>query len=105
VKTLLYALASALIQRGLHVTVGRDATVEARHPGVAGSTVVGRALCPGLRQTVALRPHEGALWWQWVWSGPARDAPPELEPLCPAVEIERAAERIAVVLALEPAAG
>jgi hypothetical protein len=49
VKRALYELASALVRRGLHVTVGRDATLEARHPAVAGSTVVGKALCPGLR--------------------------------------------------------
>ncbi|WP_146778722.1 hypothetical protein [Actinomadura craniellae] len=60
-------------------------------------------MSPGLRQDIAcLRRDDagGALWWHWVWSGPTRDAPGELEPLCPADEIETAAERITRVLAL-----
>lgn len=58
-------------------------------------------MSPGLRQEVACRPGEaGVLWWFWVWSGPTRQSPPEYEPLCPADQVERAAEWIARVLAV-----
>ncbi|TYB49323.1 hypothetical protein [Actinomadura chibensis] len=67
----------------------------------------GQMMSPGLRQEVRCRPHgpDGDLWWHWVWSGPTRNAEPELEPLCPLREPERAAERIGRVLALEGADG
>ncbi|WP_146779003.1 hypothetical protein [Actinomadura craniellae] len=64
----------------------------------------GRALHPGLRQEVACRPadEDGSLWWHWVWSGPTRDAPDELEPLRPADELTAVADKITAVLALRP---
>jgi hypothetical protein len=99
-RTLLDGLASALIQAGLHATVARDGTVEARNPGVAGTGPLGAALSPGLRQTVALRRDGRDLAWYWVWSGPTRDAPDELEPLGPGDDVAQAAERIAGVLRL-----
>jgi hypothetical protein len=63
-----------------------------------------RAMSPGMRQEVHCRknPEDRRLWWYWAWSGPLRSSPPELEPLCPAAEAERAADRIAKVLELRP---
>ncbi|TDC45324.1 hypothetical protein E1281_30695 [Actinomadura sp. KC345] len=101
------ALTAALKERGLVATVRRRGVVWVFGPvgepgadGVAGDEgewVPGT----GLRQEVwcAERPDGGALWWFWVWWDGAGGSGPDLEPLCPAGEIEAAAERIAVVLA------
>ncbi|MFI0409122.1 hypothetical protein [Actinomadura sp. 3N508] len=63
----------------------------------------GRALGPGLRQEVRCAERQGgALWWFWVWWDGSGQSCPDLEPLCPAGEIETAAERIAAVLAVSP---
>lgn len=54
-----------------------------------------------LVQRVQLGPDaSGVLMWWWQWSGPTRDSGPEYEPLCPALEVDTAARRIANVLAL-----
>jgi hypothetical protein len=98
-KDLVLKLAPLLIRQGLQVSVRRDGYVEVRNPRGSQSTdPVGRALNPGMRQLVTLTDHDGTLWWAWAWSGPARDAPPEIEPMVPAGEIEEAARRIGKVL-------
>lgn len=59
----------------------------------------------GLRQEVRCeRWVDGTLWWFWAWAGMTRQSPPDLEPLCPADEPERAADRIAKVLGARPTA-
>jgi hypothetical protein len=61
----------------------------------------GQLMSPGLRQEVQCgRRADGGLWWFWVWSGPTRKSPPDLEPLCPIDETEKAADRIVKVLAV-----
>ena len=62
-------------------------------------------MAPGLRQDVECRLNGGVPWWFWAWSGANRDSPPDLEPLCPADQIEAAADRIARVLALRDDVG
>ncbi|MUN40685.1 hypothetical protein [Actinomadura litoris] len=55
---------------------------------------------PALWQEVRTgRRAAGDLWWFWVWAG-ADGELPELEPLCPMEEVETAANRLAVVLAV-----
>ncbi|WP_242908737.1 hypothetical protein [Actinomadura terrae] len=55
---------------------------------------------PALWQEVRVgRRADGGLWWFWVWPGGYGELP-ELEPLCPVEEGERAADRLAVVLAV-----
>ena len=95
------ALSRALVARKLEVHTQAGARVRAKNAATAGSGPAGEALNPGLSQTVECSTAEadGRLWWWWLWSGPTRDAPPELEPLCPADEIDLAADRIARVLA------
>ena len=82
-------LAPLLMHEGLGVTVDRDGVIEARNPHNSR-----------MRQPFALRDHQGALWWHWVWSGPTRDAPWELEPMVPVHQIEEASRRIANVLSV-----
>ncbi|TMR25379.1 hypothetical protein [Actinomadura geliboluensis] len=110
------ALAAALRERGLAATVRRHWVVGAFNPagepgsadhddghGAGAGDEGGQAFGPGLRQEVRCteRP-EGALWWFWVWwDGPAGSGP-DLEPLCPADEIETAAQRTAAVLTVSP---
>lgn len=107
------ALAAALQEHGLAATVRRQGVVRASNPaegpgtGRAADDCAGdkceRTFGPGLRQEVqcAERPG-GALWWHWVWwDGPAGSGP-DLEPLCPAGEIQTAAERITAVLTVSP---
>lgn len=98
------ALSAALSARGLEVRILANGTVRVRNmggePGLDGDPV-GQVMAPGLRQDVECAPHnDGAVWWFWAWSGAERDSPPELEPICPAGEIDKAAERIARVLAV-----
>lgn len=101
VRVWLRDLATALAARGLNVRVGKGA-LTARNPAVTGTDPCGKLLSPGLSQTVALtRDDDGVPAWYWAWTGPARDSPLELEYLCAAVDIERAAERIAHVLSVE----
>ena len=94
------ALSRALVARKLEVHTQAGARVRAKNAATAGSGPAGEALNPGLSQTVECSTAEadGRLWWWWLWSGPTRDAPPELAPLGPADEIDRAAARIARVL-------
>ena len=96
------ALVADLERRGLVAEVIGNGLVRVRNP--AGEPDVGdprvRALSPGLRQEVLCRPHRGALWWWWVWSGPTRHALSELEPMCPVLNTAFAGERIARVLAV-----
>ncbi|MEV0403287.1 hypothetical protein [Actinoallomurus sp. NPDC050550] len=61
----------------------------------------GQAMNPGLSQYVAIASDDGSLNWYWCWTGPARDAPLESEYMCPAEEIDRAADLIARVLHVE----
>lgn len=90
----------AIHEVSIAVTFG-DAKLALQHGEPLDSGPAGKALNPGLSQTVECSTAEadGRLWWWWLWSGPTRDAPPELEPLCPADEIDLAADRIARVLA------
>ena len=94
-------LAAALNARGLRAQVVRGAWVLAGNP--AGDPPDGdrraKVLNPGLKQTVMCGTDgEGRLMWFWQWSGPAREAPPEYEPLCPAEDIRRVSDKIARVL-------
>ena len=99
-------LAAELEGRGLMVAA-RLPALSVRNPAVAGTGPRGALLSPGMRQQVLLRDYEElGLTWCWVWPGlrPAeRDAPtppPEVEPMCPAEEIERAADLITNVVRL-----
>jgi hypothetical protein len=100
----LAALAAALRARNLKITVQGGDCITVRNP--AGdpdeSDLQGQAMSPGLSQKIAYQPHgaDGGLWWFWAWSGPERDSPPELEPLCPIGDTETLADRIARVLAV-----
>lgn len=98
------ALVSALHARGLVAKfVGQEA-VRVKNPAGAPdkNEKLGQLLSPGMQQEVTCRPldGDGELWWFWSWPGPERHSAPELEPLCPAVEAEVAAARIASVLAV-----
>ncbi|WP_147339743.1 hypothetical protein [Actinomadura spongiicola] len=68
----------------------------------APGNALGQIMSPGLRQEVRCRAHgpDHAPWWYWVWSGPSRDSEPELEPLCPLWDTDRAADSLQRVLAL-----
>jgi hypothetical protein len=102
------ALGEELIRRGFTVTTRAGGMVSARNGAAdppSGDSLA-RAMSAGLIQPVMCGPREGdrELWWFWVWSGPTRDAPPDYEALCPADQIETAAEKIARVLAVPGAA-
>jgi len=104
VTTLVVALAEVLTARGFTVSVRASTgdVLSARNRAADARTgnPLGVVLSPGLVQTVACRPHaDGGLWWHWVWLERENDAP-EYEPLCPAAEVETAAERIGRVLAV-----
>ena len=106
VATFVEGLTAVLADRGLIAEVFGARTVWAKNraadpPGADPRAV---AMSPGLRQTVTCQPDDaGRLAWFWVWSGPTRDAPSELEYLCPAEHLDQAADRIARVLCLEGA--
>ncbi|MCW2944468.1 MAG: hypothetical protein JWR24_1185, partial [Actinoallomurus sp.] len=94
-------LVAALEARGLEVEAKLPA-LTARRPGVTGTDPRGDILSPGMTQHVLIRLYEGReLTWCWVWPGPdsgERGAPTpeaEVEPMCPAADIEHAANRIA----------
>jgi len=104
VKDFLLRLAPLLIRAGLQVSLLRGGMVEVRNPRGSAGDPLGRAMSPGMRQQIALGDRDGILWWFWVWSGPARDTPPEFEPICVAADVEQVATRLAKVLhAGEPA--
>lgn len=99
---LVSALVEELQARGLVAAVYRGGVVRVLNPAAEpdGSTPYAR-VSPGLRQEVRCLPNPddgGVLWWYWAWAGPTRQSPPDLEPLCPATETARAADRIAKVL-------
>jgi hypothetical protein len=99
-------LVAELESRGLHVAA-RLPALAVRNPAVAGTDPRGARLSPGMTQQILIRDYEGrGLTWCWVWPGPEsgeRGAPtpePEIEAMCPASEIELAADRIVNVVRL-----
>lgn len=98
-------LTAALVKRGLVAEVFGARMVWAKNP--AGDAPSGElraaAMSPGLRQSVVCQRDgaSGRLSWFWVWSGPTREAPTELEYLCPAEYIDQAANRIRYVLRVD----
>jgi hypothetical protein len=97
------ALVRALEKQGLTAEVMRN-SVLAKNPAGAPdeSEPLGQLLSPGIQQEVICLPNDddGDLWWFWCWTGPERGSPPELERICPAVDAELAAARIASVVAV-----
>jgi hypothetical protein len=95
-------LAAELERRGLVAEVRGHGVVRVHNP--AGEPDPGdprgQVLAPGLGQEVVCRRRDGVLWWCWVWPGPSRTSPPELELLCPVADIVTAVTRIARVLAV-----
>ncbi|MEO3829916.1 hypothetical protein [Actinomadura sp. B10D3] len=96
------ALVAELERRGLLARVMGHGALRVRNP--AGEPdpgdPQGQGFGPGLGQEVVCRRRDGVLWWLWVWSGPTRTSPPELEPLCPVADAAVAVERITRVLAV-----
>ncbi|MDL4777589.1 hypothetical protein [Actinomadura xylanilytica] len=104
VVPLLEALTAALVKRGLVAESFGARMVLAKNTAADPSKhdPLAVALSPGLRQMMICQPDgAGRLAWFWVWSGPTRKAPSEFEYLCPAEEIDRAADRISRVLSLD----
>jgi hypothetical protein len=96
------ALRDALRARRLRVRVLEDETLLVSSP--EGHFGTGDEVRPSLNQEVTCRRRHpsGPWWWHWVWSGPDRHSPKELEPLGPAAGIEHAADLIARVVAIPP---
>ncbi|GAA2456919.1 hypothetical protein GCM10010191_90580 [Actinomadura vinacea] len=97
------ALTTRLKASGLAVVVLGYGAVRVWNPAGAPDPddKRGQLMSHGLQQEVRCgRRADGRLWWFWVWSGPTRDAPPELEPLCPLEDVEMAAGLIVKVLAV-----
>lgn len=99
-------LAAELEKRGLHVKV-RTPALTAKNPAVVGTDAHGASLSPGLGQEVRLLELEDLGWtWCWVWPGmrPGErgepEPPPEIKPMCPAGDVEFAADRICKVVRL-----
>jgi hypothetical protein len=100
-RGLLLRLSPLLMRQGLQVVAQRNGFVEVRNPsGNRTTDPLGRALNPGMKQSIALGDHDGALFWFWVWTGVTRDAPPEYEPMVPAEDLDEVARRLANVLAV-----
>lgn len=99
------ALVVALTQRGLYAEACAGSMVVAKNSAADPDEDNPLALIsPGMRQTVICQADEtGQLSWFWAWSGPAPDAPPELEYFGPAGYIGETADRIARVLRVEDA--
>jgi hypothetical protein len=105
VQPYLERLAAALRDRDLRVAIN-GASLKASNPAASTDDPRGRAMNPGLTQDVMLRrAPDGGLMWCWVWEprrsaecGAAIPSPPDVEPLCPADDIDEAARRIAAVL-------
>lgn len=94
-------LTRALTAQGLRARVLRGAWVLASNPAADPPDGDHRAkvLNPGLKQTVMCGVDgDGRLMWFWQWSGPARESPPEYQPLGPADDVAYAADRIVRVL-------
>jgi hypothetical protein len=104
VARFLNQLTAALVERGLVAEAFGARMVWAKNPAAEPPSGESRAITmsPGLRQSVLCQPdgEPGRLAWFWVWSGPTREAPPELEYLCPAEDFDQAANRITHVLRL-----
>jgi hypothetical protein len=120
VQTYRDRLTTALADRGLVVKVlqrereghgapaGKQAlALVVTNPGVTGIDAVGRAMNPGLGQQIVLEewPERGLCWcWVWpAWRPAERGMPvpePEIEPICPADDVDFAAARIANVVRL-----
>jgi hypothetical protein len=98
-------LAEALRGHGLAVRTGTSALVAWNPAASATDDPRGQAMNPGLSQYVAIAPDGGSLHWYWCWTGPTRDAPLETEYMCPAEEIDRAADLVARVLHVEDTRG
>lgn len=98
-------LAPLLERHGLTVTAQRDGTIVVRNPGGGATDPQGHQLHPGLNQRITLRPDEGELWWCWMWPGPTRDAPLDVEPMVPLADTAEAARRIATVLRVDRSNG
>ncbi|GAA0287127.1 hypothetical protein GCM10009527_098120 [Actinomadura nitritigenes] len=97
------ALVALLAARGLGAVVLAHGAVRVWNPAgeADASDKLGQAMSPGLRQELQCgRRADGVLWWFWVWSGPTRQSPPDLEPLCPIGDAETAAARVDKVLAV-----
>ncbi|MFV2179893.1 hypothetical protein ACFHW2_21320 [Actinomadura sp. LOL_016] len=96
------ALVEEVTARGLVADVMGHGTVRVENPagGPEEGNSLGQLMHPGLRQEIACRHRDGVLWWWWVWSGPTRRSPHELEPLCPISDVQTAADRLARVLAV-----
>jgi hypothetical protein len=90
-------LEAALVDRGLSVSVAAPA-ITVLNPAARGAG----------GQTVSLCQTDEGLTWYWHWHWPALPSAergvstpsPELDPMCPAGDIETAARRIASVLRL-----
>lgn len=100
------ALITQLRTHGLVAELGHQATRAhngATEPGASesGARPTDRATGPRLGQEVlCARREDGSLWWFWVWAGPSRHSPPELEPLCPIEQVDYAATKITTVLSV-----
>lgn len=58
-----------------------------------------------LWQEVVCAPDSlGAPWWFWVWAGEERSGPQDVEPMCPAADLDQAVKKIGKVLS-PPSAG
>ncbi|GAA0333001.1 hypothetical protein NE235_13320 [Actinoallomurus spadix] len=107
VTRFLNQLTAALVDRGLVAEVFGARMVWAKNPAAdpPSGEPQAAAMSPGLRQAVVCQhdQHSGGLAWYWLWSGTTRDAPPEAEYLCPAEDVNQAADRITRVLRLDRA--
>lgn len=99
-------LVAELENRGLEVAA-KFPVLAVRNPAASGEDPQGRAMSPGLGQRVLIRDEEGrGLTWCWEWPGMrpaergAATPEPEVEPMCPAENIDQAANRITNVVRL-----
>jgi hypothetical protein len=107
-QTYMDRLAAALNARSLRVAI-RGTALTAANPAVRTDDPQGKAMTPGLSQSVLLRPTGQGMAWYWVWPTPppagrpepgAPEPEPTIELLCPAGDVERAARLIANVVSL-----
>lgn len=89
IRTAAARLAAPLVKHELHVKVDEFGVVEIRNP-----------LDSRMKQALVLAEHDGGLWWHWCWTDAGSNVPPELEPMCPADDVDEAARRIANVLSV-----